>query len=88
MIGKIIIAILMLFICIFVVYRYFIKQIEELENRILILEQRIVNYKRELYKKYNDLNNTINVLIEYKKFENYSKYNKLEKKVKNKWMMK
>lgn len=72
----------MLYICIYVVYHYFIKQINELEIRILVLEQRIDNYKIESNKKYNDLNNTINVLIEYKKFENYTKYNNLEKKVK------
>lgn len=43
-IVEIIIAIIMLFIC--VVYHYFIKQIEELENRILILEQRIEENKQ------------------------------------------
>lgn len=67
----------MLFICICVVYHYFIKQLNELENRILILEKRIEEYKIENYNKYNDLNNTINVLIEYKKFE--KKVNKNEK---------
>ena len=84
MIVEIIISIVMLFICICVVYHYFISKINDNETRILLLEQRIENYKRESYKKYNDLNNTIDILIEYKKFENYTKYKNLEKKVNKK----
>ena len=55
MIIEIIISIVMLFICVCVVYHYFVKQLNELESRILILEQRIENYKREYkqhFKKY------------------------------------
>lgn len=48
MIVEIIISIVMLFICICVVYHYFIRQIEELEIRILILEKRIEEYKHSL----------------------------------------
>lgn len=83
-IVEIIISIVILFICIYIVYRYFISKINDNETRILKLEQRIEEYKRENYRKYNDLYNTINILIEYKKFENYAKYNNLEKKVNKK----
>lgn len=41
MIVEIIICVVMLFICICVVYHYFVEEIVELENRILHCEKRI-----------------------------------------------
>lgn len=76
----------MLFICICVVYHYFIKQLDEVEYRISKLEHRIENYKRE-YKQH--FKNIKGIVIPIKEIENYdinkvikwlSEYNK--KKVK------
>lgn len=80
MIVEIIISIVMLFICICVVYHYFIKQLNELENRILVLEKRINEsdnktsyFIEDLYKGIQCKTEDINAL-DYK-------INKLEKKV-------
>lgn len=64
MIVEIIILIIMLYIAICITYNYYKKQYEELENRILQLENRINEYNRNSYNRDADLNKQISIINE------------------------
>ena len=59
----------MLFICICLVYHYFISQLEDIETRILKLEQRIENYKREYKQHFKNINGFVIPVKEIEKYD-------------------
>lgn len=67
MIVEIIISIVMLFICICVVYHYFVKQICELENRILVLEKRVEENRQLIKLEIKGVLNNIDLRMKGKK---------------------